>query len=384
MLIRRRLEARFALGAAAELKAAVVHADEHVVLDVAVGLDADVGRGEAESARACGGCRCSCTANADGVDGRVAQHHRVADGERMRLVVAAALARDQDVLRLQLQRRRPLDRGEHVAAEHRVVRAELHVDLADVLRFVLRSAAAVGRRGRTGRSVVGQLLGDLQRGRAERRAGLRRLLTKGARRLTRAGRVALGRRVLREVAGKHRGRRHEGEQIRRRFAQPRALIRAEEEQAVGRNRTAERAAELVAAQAVALALTGGRVDRVERVGRVEAVVADELEQVAVKQVRARLGHGVDRGARVHAVVGVRRARLEPELLQRVGKRQRQVQVVVRVVVRGAVEQIGHAERPDRRRRQSPCRPACCGSMALSAGCGTAARPARSGPSGCVR
>ena len=51
-----------------------------------------------------------------------------------------------DVLRLQLQRRRPLDRGEHVAAEQRVVRAELHVHLADVLRLVLRSAAAVVNR----------------------------------------------------------------------------------------------------------------------------------------------------------------------------------------------------------------------------------------------
>ena len=66
----------------------------------------------------------------------------------------------------------------------------------------------------------------------------------------------------------------------------RVLIRAEEEQAVRRNGTTKRAAELVAAQAVTLAFTGGWVNRVERVGRVEAVIADELEQVAMKQVRA--------------------------------------------------------------------------------------------------
>ena len=95
---------------------------------------------------------------------------------------------------------------------------------------------------------------------------------------------------MREVAGQHRGRRHEVEEIGRCFASRVPWIRAEEEQRSVARRTTKRAAELVAVQAVTLPFAGRRVDRVERVGRVEAVVADELEQVAMKQVRARLGH----------------------------------------------------------------------------------------------
>jgi hypothetical protein len=45
---------------------------------------------------------------------------------------------------------------------------------------------------------------------------------------------------------------------------------------------------------------------------------------------------------VHAVLGGQRARLDLELLQRVGERQRQIQVVVGIVVRRAVEQVGDA------------------------------------------
>ena len=70
----------------------------------------------------------------------------------------------------------------------------------------------------------------------------------------------------------------------------------------------------------------------------------ELEHVAVDRVRARFGDGVDRGARVHAVLRRQRARLDLELLERVGKRQREIQVVVRIVVRRAVEQIRDAVR----------------------------------------
>ena len=139
------------------------------------------------------------------------------------------------------------------------------------------------------------------------------------------------------------GGRHEREQIGGRLAQPGPLIAAEEEQAVGFQRAAERAAKLVATEAVVRALAGRRVDGVEAVGRVEPVIADELEEVAVERVGARLGHRVDRGAGVHAVAGRRGARFELELLQRVGEGQRQVQVVVRVVVGGAVEHVGDAK-----------------------------------------
>ena len=52
---------------------------------------------------------------------------------------------------------------------------------------------------------------------------------------------------------------------------------------------------------------------------------------------------VDRRARVHAVLRGEARRSDPELLQRVGEGQRQVGVVLRVIVHGAVEQVGHAE-----------------------------------------
>ena len=86
-----------------------------------------------------------------------------------------------------------------------------------------------------------------------------------------------------------------------------------------------------------------RSDLRERVRRVEAPVAQELEHIAGDAVGARLGHRVDRGARVHPVLGVEPARRDAELLQRVREGERQVQVVLRVVVHGAVEQVRHAE-----------------------------------------
>ena len=79
-------------------------------------------------------------------------------------------------------------------------------------------------------------------------------------------------------------------------------------------------------------------------------------------------------ARVHAVLRRHRARLGAELLQRIGERQRQVQVVVRVVVHRAVEDIGDAERqPARQRvRLAALLPPMLRLVALSCGCGTAA------------
>ena len=120
-----------------------------------------------------------------------------------------------------------------------------------------------------------------------------------------------------------------------------ALIGAEEEQLVARNRAAGRAAVLVARQAVVHALAVD--DAGERIRRVEAAVAVELEQVAREPVGARLGDGVDRRPRVHAVLRGQAGRGDPEFLQRVGEGQRQVGVVLRVVVHGAVEQVGDAE-----------------------------------------
>src|SRR4030095_13469838 len=150
-------------------------------------------------------------------------------------------------------------------------------------------------------------------------------------------------RVLCEVACQHRCCRHEAEEVGWRLAEPWTLITPEEEQTGVGDRASERAAELVAIEAVVLPFPGGRVDEVERVGRVETLVADKLAEITVKQVVARLGYDVDRGARVHAVVRRRGARLESELLECVGERKREVEVVVRVVMSGAVEQISHTD-----------------------------------------
>ena len=64
-----------------------------------------------------------------------------------------------------------------------------------------------------------------------------------------------------------------------------ALVGAEEEQPVARDRAAGRAAVLVARAAVVDPLAVG--DAGERIRRVEAAVAEELEQVAGEPVGAR-------------------------------------------------------------------------------------------------
>ena len=123
---------------------------------------------------------------------------------------------------------------------------------------------------------------------------------------------------LREVAREHGGGRHECDGVGGRLRRAGALIRAKEKQPVQHERAAQRAAELVAHQAVIEALAGRAVDPGERAGRVETVVARELEEVAVEHVGARLGDDADRSAGVQAVLRVLRAGLDPELLQRVG------------------------------------------------------------------
>ena len=94
------------------------------------------------------------------------------------------------------------------------------------------------------------------------------------------------------------------------------------------------------------------------------MMAGELEQIAVERVGARLGRGVDRRAGVKPVLRVLRAGLHAELLQRVRERQRQVEVVVRVVVksrRRAGRRRRTPGRPPPNSRRRPMRPGCSGS-----------------------
>ena len=96
--------------------------------------------------------------------------------------------------------------------------------------------------------------------------------------------------------------------------------------------------------------------RREEVAGVEVAVADELEQAAVNLVRSGLRDRIHHRVGVQAVARGDAVRLDAELLQRVGKRERQVDVGMRVVVIAAVEQVvvavllaardGYADRAD--------------------------------------
>ncbi len=84
-------------------------------------------------------------------------------------------------------------------------------------------------------------------------------------------------------------------------ANDRALEAGEEEELVLADRTADDSAELVAFQVVANLGSGGGVVT-EVVGRVEHVVADELEDIAVEAVAAAFGDGVDGRGGVVAIL----------------------------------------------------------------------------------
>ena len=118
----------------------------------------------------------------------------------------------------------------------------------------------------------------------------------------------------------------------------RTLVAAEEEQPVANDWAAQRAAELVAAEPVVDALAVCPHGR-EVLRRVEALVPEELEPIAAEFVRARLRDRIHRRRRVHAVLGGQSARRDAELLHRVGERERQIEVVVRIVVHRAVQDI---------------------------------------------
>ena len=96
-------------------------------------------------------------------------------------------------------------------------------------------------------------------------------------------------------------------------------------------------------QPVVTALAVGADGR-EGIRRVQPVIAEELERVAVEGIGAGLGHGVHRRGRMVAVLRRQRIRFDLELLHRVRERQRQAQAVHRLVVRAAVERVGHPRR----------------------------------------
>ena len=108
------------------------------------------------------------------------------------------------------------------------------------------------------------------------RAGSMRLLTNGAPQGDLPAGVARRRRERREVAREHLGRRHVRNVARRHLTQHGALVAGEKKQLVADDRAADRAAELVAPQAVVHLLAVGA-DRGKWLRRVEATIAQELE-----------------------------------------------------------------------------------------------------------
>ncbi len=95
--------------------------------------------------------------------------------------------------------------------------------------------------------------------------------------------------------GEHLGRRHVRNVARRHLTQDGALVGAEEEELVADDGTAQRAAELVAPEAI-IGLLAVRAERRKMQRRVEATIAQELEAAPGETIRARFGHRVDRRA----------------------------------------------------------------------------------------
>src|SRR5262249_42637702 len=109
------------------------------------------------------------------------------------------------------------------------------------------------------------------------------------------------------------------------------LEAGEGEQLVLLDRPADEPPELVSAQGI---LRGS-----EEVARIEGSISYEFEKPSVKLIRSRLGDRVDHGAGMQSVTGGNAAGLDTEFLQRVGEREGQVHVRMRVVMISAVQQV---------------------------------------------
>ena len=106
---------------------------------------------------------------------------------------------------------------------------------------------------------------------------------------------------------------------------------SKEKQFVFQNRTADGSAKLVELEPV--------IRYSERITRVERSIANEFKQVAMKVIRAGLRDRVHGSGRVTAILRLESAGLDFKLLQRIGKRHRQIQIVVRIVVIAAIKVI---------------------------------------------
>src|SRR5205807_4304874 len=110
-----------------------------------------------------------------------------------------------------------------------------------------------------------------------------------------------------EVSGQHLWRGNKRSCACRSLPDGRALIARKEKQLVLLDRTAERAAELMAFQTIVL---DG-----EEVARIERIVTYKFKDIAVKRIRAGLHDAVHGGSGMHSIGGILRARCQPKFLQ---------------------------------------------------------------------
>ena len=102
-----------------------------------------------------------------------------------------------------------------------------------------------------------------------------------------------------------------------------------EKQFVANNRPAQNSAKLIALQAITLFC--------ERVSGIENLVPDEFKQAAVQIIGAGFRHRVHGACGVLPVLRGYRAGFHLELLKCIGKRKRQIEIAVRIIVCPAVE-----------------------------------------------
>ena len=271
-------------------------------------------------------------------DGR-AEHGRFPDRHRVDHVVGARDVGLEHVVRTALVARLHRDLGGEVPAEERVLGADLVIEpdqglvlIAVGLHVEGDLTAWIGGAGEPGHQI--------QSGAAELRGIDPVVHERGQQRHLTAA-VALRRGEGSEIAGQHRRRGHERDVRRGPLADRGALVGPEEEEPVPDDRTADRPAELVSLEAVVHTLAV-RPHSGEGARRIESMVAEELEGVSREPVRACLRHGVDRRARVDAVLCGEAARCDAELLQRIREGQREIRVLLLVVVVRAVERVADA------------------------------------------
>ena len=87
---------------------------------------------------------------------------------------------------------------------------------------------------------------------------------------------------------------------------------------------------------------------------VEVVVADKLEKITVKLIRACLGYHVYRARRMHSGLRLQSAGLDLEFLQRVGERRGHFKIIRGIAVRRSIQNEVHAYRGAARDRNALC------------------------------